>query len=175
MKKLIFLSAISFLFFSMTSCYTTKTINSQEKFYKCMKEKNGEYAVNEKIKVLSVISKKGDTIDFSKDKPGIVSEQGVSGFQKFHFPFSAVDSTVFNNTSLQSLWVAGNKYEFISQDELGYVCNPQDSLNIPLAEIEQMQVLKPNLPLTLTAIIVPPIVVFVSIAIYQMNHLNLGY
>lgn len=135
--------------------------------------KNGKYEINKKIKVLSVISKKGDTINFSKDNPGVVSEQGVSGFQKFHFPYSAVDSTIFNEKSLKSIWVAGSRYEFITQDSLGYVCNSLNTINIPLSEIEQMKVMKLNVPLTVAAIVVPPILVIVFIGFYTSNHLNL--
>jgi len=174
MKKLISISTISFLLFTMSSCYSTKTISRQEKFYTCMKVKNEKYEINKKIKVLSVISKKGDTIVFSKANPGIVSEQGVSGFQIFYFPYSAVDSTLFNEKSLQSIWVDGNRYEFVTQNLQGYVCNKLNTINIPLLEIEQMKVLKPNLPLTVAAIVVPPILAFVALYYYEINNLNLN-
>lgn len=142
MKNLIYISAISFLLVSLVSCYTNKTLTSQGEFKKYLNKRNDSSEYNKKVKVLMVVTKGGDTIIFNKKNPGWVTEDGVFGFPKTRLPYSSNITTSFSKKSLQYIFKDNTKYEFISQDNLGYICWEMDTLNIPFAEIRQMKIRK---------------------------------
>ena len=139
MNKLTALSVIAFMLLGLTSCYTNKTLTSQQQYENYMKNKKGEYKANEKKMVLSLITKLNDTITFSKKYPGNISDTEVYGFPQFLFPVNEIDSTIFNQNAIQFIWKDGKKYEFISQNNSGYVCR-LDRVNIPFQDIAQMKV-----------------------------------
>ena len=143
MKKLITYTIFSLLFFSITSCYTHKTLNTPDEFESGMKYKNGTYQVNKRVKVLSVITKEGEEILFTKKYPCRVSDKYVFGFPIVKFPYSiSLDSVSFENESIHYFWKDGVEYEILKLDKMGYVCCTVDTLYIPFSNIENIKVKK---------------------------------
>jgi hypothetical protein len=141
MKKLIYISAISFLLISMASCFVHKTITFPIEISKFMKQKKGVYQVSKKVKVLSVITKAGDTILFTKKYPCRLNGKYVFGNPEVHLPYGTIDSTDFYYT-LNTIWENGIQYQFIGQDSIGYICVMKDTLYLPLTEIDRIKVIK---------------------------------
>jgi hypothetical protein len=148
MKKLIYISAISFLLVSMASCYTKKTLTSLEEFNKNMNKSNSSSEFNKKVKVLLVVTKQGDSVSFTKKTPGRIFAKEVAVLTQGHLSFDEIDSAVFNKhsayfeTTIQSIWMNGKQYELIRKDESGFIYPDSVSFRIPLSEIELMKVRK---------------------------------
>jgi len=130
---------MAFMLFGLASCYTNKTLTSQQQYENYMKNRKGEYKADEKKMVLKVVTKLNDTIIFSKKYPGSISETEVYGFPQFTFPVNKIDSTIINQNTIQYIWKDGNKYKFISQNKSGYVCR-LDMVRIPFQDIAKMEV-----------------------------------
>jgi hypothetical protein len=97
----------------LASCYTNKTLTSQQQYENYMQNRKGEYKADAKKMVLKVVTKLNDTITFSKKNPGSISETEFYGFPQFTFPVTEINSTIFNQNSVQFIWKGGRKYEFI--------------------------------------------------------------
>lgn len=141
MKKILYISIISFLMISLTSCYTTKTLTNPEQYAQCLRKKNDCYVANKNIKVLSIITKEKDTIFFSKKYPSRITENYIVGMPMVILPDSIkFDSITYKKNSLKTMWKDGTKYSFDRLGQSGFLCYKMDTLTIPLVEVAEVRV-----------------------------------
>lgn len=132
-----------------------KTFTLQEEINKCYNKRGNKSKVDKTYNVLFVLTKKGDSIIFNENYPGRVIDTGIFGFPQKILPYEAIDSTVFNMETIESLWKDGIEYKFIAQQDSGYLCHLADTVNIPLADVDLMQVRIKKYGWVAAAIIVP--------------------
>jgi hypothetical protein len=174
MKKLIYITTISFLLINLASCYISKALTNPEEFTQCLKKKNDCYSINKNIKVLCVITKEKDTLFFSKKYPCRIDENYIVGLPQIIFPFSVkFDSISFQKNYLKTMWKDGSQYSFINIDESGFLCCKMDTLNIPLAEVEKAYIAQSkNGATAVLAIGSAGTVAFVTIAAISMQQMG---
>ena len=104
--------------------------------------------------MLSVKTQNGDSVCFTRKKPGRISDTGVYGRPEVHIQFGEkVDSISFTYKSshlknkIKNIWINGNCFDFERQDSMGYVCVYSKTITIPLEKIVQMRILDTNLNL----------------------------
>ncbi len=139
-KVLAIFTLVSFLFY-ITSCYSYKTLTSQEEYSK--------YANNKWIHVRFVKTKQGNILEFHQFYPGRISETGVDGLPQLRLLPGEQDSSIFINYELKAIWKNGINYELIKQDTLGYICHASDTIKIPFSDIEQLSFQKFEIGATL--------------------------
>jgi hypothetical protein len=144
-KKVIEIFAVSCFLINITSCFSYKTLTSQEEFSK--------YSGNKKIDVLYVRTKQDSIIEF-KNCRGKIFETDVAAIipLKLRFKYGDEDSIIFShkvpntidsiiviNRKIKSIWKNGINYKVIKKNKLGYICNASDTIKIPLSDIEELR------------------------------------
>lgn len=141
MKKYILFLLIFTLLGSLTSCIHNKTLTRPKEFHASY-YKHRKNQVNKRIKIIYVLTKNEDTIEFNEKYPGRIIETGVYGYPQVNVLYNNVDSTYFSLKGIESIWSHGVQYAYISQDSIGYICHTMDNVNIPLEEIKVIKLKK---------------------------------
>ena len=143
MKKLYYILLFSILIISQTSCYDLRVLTSESDHTDCILFRKGSYQVKKNVMVLSAITKKNDTINFSKEFPCRITKDYIVGMPLVILPDSLdFDSIVYKKGQLKSIWKQGTKYSYLGINASGYSCVRMENETIPLTEIQQTQVRK---------------------------------
>jgi len=119
-----------------------KILTSETEYRQCIIKRGHKYYVDKDYDVIYVRTNQGDTIRFNKRFPGRINNDGVIGQPQAIIKYDIVpDSIIFNKKAMvEAIWKDGVRYEFITQDTIGYICHSTDYLTIPFTGLNQIKV-----------------------------------
>lgn len=178
MKKAIAIFTIVSFLIDITSCFSYKTLTSQEEYSK--------YSGNKRVHVLYIKTKQYNVIEFNKHYPGKISETCVVGLPQLrlqvgemdsiHF-YGERDSVIIDENKFKSIWKNGVDYEVIKQNKLDFICHASDTIQIPLSDIKQLRFKKINAAKTIGLVVGIPAVIIVGmwlIVIISLNNIGIN-